>query len=129
MDSAAIHQINNVDRVRSDRYYFSEGDTWFMVSICCPEDLFITTYKRLVQVENCVYKLHSSVLTRRLEVFEPLSLLQAGQGGTLDGKDEAHPICPPQVTKKEWEYLLTLIYDRYVAADISRAMQMTSPSC
>ncbi|PSR71727.1 hypothetical protein PHLCEN_2v12401 [Hermanssonia centrifuga] len=66
-----------------------------------------------VVVNSCIYRLHSGLLKSRVGVFEALQLVHAPKGSdiVLEGRNDAHPICPPQVTQKEWEYLLKLIYD------------------
>jgi hypothetical protein len=62
---------------------------------------------------NTLYKLHKSILQRRLELFEGMFDIPAGTSD-LEGSDTNPIRIPSEVTQYEWESLLEFIYDRQV---------------
>ncbi|KAF7789937.1 hypothetical protein EIP86_000885 [Pleurotus ostreatoroseus] len=51
------------------------------------------------------------LLRARIDIFNSLDIQdQADGSASREGSDDQHPIRPPQVTKVQWEHLLTLFY-------------------
>lgn len=105
-------QVAPSDHLRSERYYFRDGDVVLLVSgapTLSSRSLRLTIVST-TQVENTLYRLHSSMLRRRVDIFNGLDIrgqTQQLQPAPIEGSDDQHPIRPPQVTKSEWEHLPT----------------------
>ncbi|TDL14640.1 hypothetical protein BD410DRAFT_809567 [Rickenella mellea] len=64
-----------------------------------------------IKVENVIYCIHQGILRAKSVVFN--ELFETGGEGVSDGKMFQKPIFLPQVTSKEFDNLLTYIYNRW----------------
>lgn len=74
------------------------------------------------KVENVIYCIHQGILQAKLVVFN--ELFETGGEGASDGKMLQKPIFLPQVTSKEFDNLLTFIYNKYVHYSSCRELEL-----
>ena len=70
-----------------------------------------------LQCGGFLYRLHSDILKRRLDIFKALYPLpmENPDGSWWEGSHDGNPIrLPETATVKEWDYLLKHMLDEYV---------------